>query len=227
MTHPDYEGKGLFVNLAKMVFDKLGKEGYQFVYTFPNQKSHGIFISKLNFIDIGTIPMLQCDLNNLMKFKFDGPTFDIKNISEIFISPKIFKSDKICVDLSASYLKWRFSKESGNSYKFIRYGAESEASSLIIFKQYGNKAIDLVHMVGEPESLVVLIKNLIFYGVKHKISVISTWCNIHSALHTQLERLGFAPVGGVTYFSALDITKNDFVSSLQNWDINMSLSDIF
>ena len=82
-------------------------------------------------------------------------------------------------------------------------------------------------MVGEPKSLIVLINNLIFYGIKHKISVISTWCNIHSALHIQLERLGFLPIGGVTYFSALDITKNDFVSSLQNWEINMSLSDIF
>ena len=94
MTHPNYEGKGLFVNLAKMVFDKLAKEGYQFVYTFPNQKSHGIFISKLNFIDIGTIPMLQCDLNNLIKSKFDGSTFDIRDISEIFISSKILKPIK-------------------------------------------------------------------------------------------------------------------------------------
>ena len=45
MTHPNYEGKGLFVNLAKMVFDKLAKEGYQYI-RFLIRNPMEFFISK-------------------------------------------------------------------------------------------------------------------------------------------------------------------------------------
>ena len=52
MTHPHYEGKGLFTRLASLLFEKLRRDGYESVYSFPNQSSHGIFIKKLNFQDI-------------------------------------------------------------------------------------------------------------------------------------------------------------------------------
>ena len=49
MTHPDYQKKGLFVELAKQTFDFAKQSGIHFIFGFPNQNSFPTFIKKLGF----------------------------------------------------------------------------------------------------------------------------------------------------------------------------------
>ncbi len=68
MTHPSYQGKGLFTRLARMTFDLALKEDCQFIFGFPNQNSLPGFIKKLDWINqeelieytipINTLPLL-------------------------------------------------------------------------------------------------------------------------------------------------------------------------
>lgn len=49
MTHPDYRGKGLFVELAKLTYKQLENAGITFVWGFPNQNSESGFLKNLNW----------------------------------------------------------------------------------------------------------------------------------------------------------------------------------
>jgi Acetyltransferase (GNAT) domain len=49
MTHPAYQGKGLFIKLALMTYDYVKNNGVKFVFGFPNENSYYGFVKKLNW----------------------------------------------------------------------------------------------------------------------------------------------------------------------------------
>jgi len=49
MTHPNYRGKGLFIELAKTTYALAKEEGLCFVFGFPNNNSFPGFVNKLNW----------------------------------------------------------------------------------------------------------------------------------------------------------------------------------
>lgn len=51
MTHPEYRKQGMFVTLAKEVYDRAAREGVSMVYGFPNTSSHHGFVNRLGFSD--------------------------------------------------------------------------------------------------------------------------------------------------------------------------------
>jgi len=55
MTHPDYQGKGLFIKLAEETYKLAKIEGVNFVFGFPNSNSYWGFIKKLNWIHYADI----------------------------------------------------------------------------------------------------------------------------------------------------------------------------
>ncbi|MFX0135774.1 MAG: GNAT family N-acetyltransferase [Candidatus Hodarchaeota archaeon] len=64
LTHKDYRGQGIFTELAEHVYKKCSEKKRYFTYGFPNENSYYGFINKLNFDDIGSVP-LQIYLNLL------------------------------------------------------------------------------------------------------------------------------------------------------------------
>ncbi|MGH2665139.1 GNAT family N-acetyltransferase [Flavobacterium sp.] len=47
MTHPDYNGKGLFTKLAALTYAKMEQSGITFLWGFPNENSAHAFLNKL------------------------------------------------------------------------------------------------------------------------------------------------------------------------------------
>lgn len=76
MTHPNHQGKGLFVSLARLTFDFCKANGIHFVFGFPNRNSYPGFVNKLNWshyseihnyvIKTGALPVDKM----VKKFKF-------------------------------------------------------------------------------------------------------------------------------------------------------------
>lgn len=76
MTHPNHQGKGLFISLARLTFDFCKSNGIHFVFGFPNKNSYPGFINKLNWnhysdvnnyvIKTGAVPIDKI----VKKFKF-------------------------------------------------------------------------------------------------------------------------------------------------------------
>ena len=59
MTHPQYQGKGLFTTLARMTFELAAREGVKFIYGWPNQNSYYGFKNKLNWDELGNMQVFR------------------------------------------------------------------------------------------------------------------------------------------------------------------------
>lgn len=55
VTHPDYRGKGLFVKLSELTFNRVREEGYSFILGFANANSYPIFMKHFPFVTIGKL----------------------------------------------------------------------------------------------------------------------------------------------------------------------------
>ena len=55
MTHPDYQGQGIFTRLATACFELAVSRGIEVLYGFPNPKSYPGFVGKLDWCHIGDV----------------------------------------------------------------------------------------------------------------------------------------------------------------------------
>jgi len=62
-VHPDYQGRGIFPRLAKQASRELSEEGIVFTYVYPNKRSFPIFIEKLGWFEVPSLPVLFKPLN--------------------------------------------------------------------------------------------------------------------------------------------------------------------
>ncbi|WP_054692132.1 GNAT family N-acetyltransferase [Syntrophomonas palmitatica] len=136
ITHTNYRNMGIFVSLANDVFLDCEGLGIDFTIGFPNQNSYWGFVNRLNFKDLGCIPLLIKPINirTLIKKATGFPLdfllkpFDYFNKTKIFTSQKyaIIELDetnidainefwdKICMKYeimqvrNAVYMKWRY-----------------------------------------------------------------------------------------------------------------------
>lgn len=74
LTRPIYSGQGIFTELAKTIYQECSEQGIDFCYGFPNPNSYPGFTKKLEFTDIGSVPLLLRPLNTkaLLKRKFSS-----------------------------------------------------------------------------------------------------------------------------------------------------------
>ena len=133
LTHPNYQGKGLFIKLAKETYKLCSFSNVNFTIGFPNPLSHKGFINKLNFDEIITLSLLfkPLKLTNLLSsifyknnIKHGGDIFFNfetnfkKNIFLRYLSyndsllfDKFWNNlihDKITLFKDFNYIKWRY-----------------------------------------------------------------------------------------------------------------------
>ena len=67
-VHPDYQGQGIFPTLARQTYNESAKEGILITYGYPNERTYPIFIKKLDWFKIPSLPMLfmPLDLKRLL-----------------------------------------------------------------------------------------------------------------------------------------------------------------
>lgn len=142
MTHPDYQGKGIFTRLAEACFDLARARGFRILYGFPNPLSYPGFVRRLGFPHVADVmhwvrpirPSLHPRVPTLI-----GPLADAgmllwpsgrRHAMEIRIGrPPDDELQKI-IDASAdeatcrvarslAWLKWRYDAASSNNYRWI------------------------------------------------------------------------------------------------------------
>jgi len=133
LTHPDFQGKGIFTKLADSTYDLCEKENIKFTLGFPNPLSYGGFVKKLNFNHIGNASLLIQPLkpfsilqNFLTKktekhggdIPFSWENFMVNNKNTRLLEKKdeilynefwhSLKFKKATIDKDFSYIKWRY-----------------------------------------------------------------------------------------------------------------------
>lgn len=230
MTHPDYIGKGLFVELATKVYNFAYEKGYKLVFGFPNKISNRTFINRLNWHDIYEIPMLELNLENSTQIQPD------KNIiydnmfendySNFQIKDNIFKIKK-----DKRYLKWRYYNNPDIDYfNIIDLNSDKTVDGYIIYKEYKDKINIVDYSFLTIDVADKLVQQIKYIAVKLNKKYISTWAKLENPFHLLLEKNAFSNATPITYFGAnfFNVSdKNFYGYNYSNWEIYLADDNSF
>ena len=143
MTHPDYQGQGIFIKLAEACYELAISQGIKLIYGFPNPLSYPGFTKRLGWTHVGDMthwvrlikpskhPKIPAvigraadfatrfiPLNNLSKYeiKVGMPRpIDLKALLANWNS----KLNYCQIDRNIEWLNWRYSDSAENDYEWI------------------------------------------------------------------------------------------------------------
>lgn len=137
LTKKEYWGQGIFTGLAEKTYQRASSDNKLFCYGAPNPNSHPGFLKKLNFHDLGNIPLWVKPLipsslisqktgknwlGNMVKWsdllirpKFQkNPRYTIQKLDESNIDlintlwDKVKNRYPVCFVRNSKYVKWRY-----------------------------------------------------------------------------------------------------------------------
>lgn len=233
MTHPNYRGMGVFTNLANSVYEEaFDKHDLKFVWGFPNSNSHYGFINKLNWNDIGYVPMMSLNLNGGQK-STNHHINEISDFNEVVSVDSLFsRSSEGVITLlkDANFLNWRFFQNPENNYK--AFSIEAYPETYLVYKEFENSSadreVDIVdyYLKNDKKTTQSYIEALVNI-CPNNVKKINTWVALNSDQHLWFERLSFQPTQPVTYFGRKIAPESSSVRNLTFSDLTMCYSDVF
>ncbi len=225
MTHPDYQGLGLFPQLAERLYDRLSKQGYRMVFGFPNSQSHRTFVQHLGWQDMAPVPQMSARIDDMKFPDTPGRSFaQVDRFSDWL--PSIAPSPaKVSLGRDIAYYNWRMLEEPEKTYRIGVAGGDG-ALGLAVFKRHED-AVDLVELAATPETIGALIGSVAAIAREDGATRLNTWLPVFDPMFPALEKVGFEPSGPITYMGARVFgSGGDLVDSRQ-WSVRMVMSDVF
>jgi GNAT superfamily N-acetyltransferase len=234
MTHPDYQGKGFFKQLATALYRELQNDGFVGVYGFANHNSHYGFRRYLNWNDLSALTNFQVT-RETFRHKFTGNQENLtcqihplqKGKSPI---EEGFRCSEAPVVLgrSSNSLQWRFSDNPQNQYYKLMILEKERCTGVLIFKKYG-ASLDIMEVFYHPEayqdSMVLLARGV--FQLLQQESIVNFWSNLHSEEHVFLEKIGFQEKGFNTYLGVIPLQDQQDWIDIKKWHYRFMDSDIY
>lgn len=269
LTRKDFRGRGLFTKLAFRTYEECAKEDHNFTVGFPNQQSYPGFVKKLGFKYLGNVNLLVKPLNPLKIFRNKlkkqekhGGEIEII-ISKTEVNKLIFdnlliendskkyekfwnnysKQNKVQLNKSIQYIKWRYFDIPTKNYKIIKIEKENKIIGLAILRgenTLGSRTVllmDLMFLNQEDhyKDTNLFVKHLAKTLKNNKIELIASLINTSSYESKILRKNGFIKVPQkilpqpIPYI--LRINKENpelkILSELQNWNLCFGDYDVF
>ena len=236
MTHPDYQGKGYFKQVALGLYSKLKEDGFIGVYGFANKNSHYGFRKYLNWHDLAAINTFQVKQDSFryfllkMKDEFD---FEVQKIADNkldFIDNMVINKSIINLSRDKKNIRWRLSDNPDNKYFVLNIIKENQISGTLLFKYFNTEEVDIMEFFIDQN--VYNIKSEIIgaginYLLKDKAKKINIWSNLHSSEHLYLEKLGFNEKDFNTYFGVIPFVSDSILLDVKNWHYRFFDSDVY
>lgn len=210
ITDISYRGKGLFIKLAEVVYEKANKAKVALVYGFPNGDSIHGFKKKLEWEVLDPVPFLIKPLKsryftNRISFLKFLPNINLlfkgfsksKNykVKESILFPNevdtlwenFSMNIKVAVNRDKEYLEWRYLKKPNENYKIVHcYNASDKFLGFIVFcvkdKHEGRVAyiMELIYDLEHPKAASQLLNYAIKEIKNENADLILAWCFDHS-----------------------------------------------
>ena len=242
MTHPSFQGKGIFSILSLELYDRVNREhGVNMVLGFPNKNSHYGLVKKIEWKDMTIVPNLSLSTGKLKKVELTTTVKTIKSFNDShsgFVRNTI--SDlgfSVFVNRSTKYLNWRYIECPVNDYHCMEITREGKCIGIVISKIFqpdssSNPEIDIVEFFCAPDLKIlpeILIHTGNFYSQNGLTnSNLNLWMSLFDPRYLLMERLGFSPGMPLTYMCTKEFSKGfEKVADYRNWYISMGDSDIF
>ncbi len=242
MTHPDFEGKGIFSRLATTLYERIAAEhGINGVLGFPNRNSHYGLVKKIEWKDVSIVPSFSIYSEKLESRKVDGleliGRFGKEHID--FIRQTIDALGfSVFVNRSEVYMNWRYIDCPINDYQCFEYRQNGSLAGIIITKSFpsfetqGAFEVDILEVFCAPD--LETIREMLT-GVKQYYTAQGTafnkmnaWISLMDARHLVMERIGFFVGTPLTFMcSKVFIPGTEQVYDFRNWYISMGDSDVY
>jgi len=212
-THPDYKGYSIFSEIMKGLSEELERRGYAFMYGFPHYTANRLFVTKYGGKDVMAIPTYA----HIISDSADYLKYANQNIHTITFDETQWEPiNNICIEKTPSYLKWRYK---GDEYNLVG----DDDGNFMIYKFY-NDEINMVELYAKSrEARKGFIGWILDFAQKNSYKKVTTFVNLNSETHEQLEQFGFFPTAPVRFFALKKIWDNlelDVYDS-RNWYISM------
>ncbi len=234
MTHPAYQGKGLFKQIALSLFEQLKQDGYLGVFGFANQNSHYGFRKNLGWIDLASLNSFRISIdefrNGMIKetcrFTYSLQQVDATSFNNV--SSYRYSTSSVSLSRNKEHLRWRFSDNPQNEYSRLILKEGDQDAAFLIVKFYGG-AIDVMeffyHTVFENEKEMILGAAIDF--LLSKAEHINIWSNLHTKEHLYLEKLGFREREFSTYFGVIPFHDDTALTDYHTWHYRFMDSDVY
>lgn len=210
ITDIDYRGQGLFIKLAKNVYDNCKNDNVKLVYGFPNGNSIHGFEKKLQWNVLDPLPFLIKPLKTKYftdKIKFlrflpnvtlslsgfkknKNLTIKVENFFPEQVNNvwEIFSKDiKVAVNRDLEYLNWRYIQKPNEKYQIAHcYDNFNNYKGFVVFvvkEKHNGKIGYIMEMIYDTNSQVVgqqLLSFAINSIKKENADCILNWCFEHS-----------------------------------------------
>lgn len=220
ITDVDYRGKGLFINLAKDVYEKASEDNVKLVYGFPNGNSIHGFAKKLDWKVLDPVPFLikplytgyfskkikllswfpsikiafgsKVDKNVNIKIKNEFP----EAVNEVW--DKFSEKISVSVNRDKKYLDWRYLQKPNENYKIAHaHSTDGTYIGYIVYcvkEKHGGKIAYIMEYIYNPDfssQAENLMKFAVNEIIKEKADCILAWSLEHSENYKYFKSNGF------------------------------------
>ncbi|GAA0079040.1 hypothetical protein UT300005_34190 [Clostridium sp. CTA-5] len=233
MTSPEYKNQGIFVKLAKALYE----ENYNkltIIYGFPNNNSLHGFIKYLGWHHISDIPIYSCYTYQLNSSYIDKNIKQVSNLDErVDILFKDFSQNyPVIIHRNKQYIDWRYKSNPKNKYYYIVYEDGNNYLGYCIYKLFkseNNYFCDLVDIMAKTNHIYTkLLLYLINLMNSKSIKYINSWFTNKDQLDIA-KNLGFKSTNIITHFGFK--INCDFINlkdiNFEKWYLTMGDSDVF
>lgn len=240
MTHPDYQGRGIFTSLASDVYRHCREMGIGVVFGFPNQNSYYGFTEKLGWLGLGNVTSLDAE-RSLRPMGSSGDYLCLQ-VSDFdgaldMLWERVKDTYKIIVPRDSTYLNWRYCEDPENEYTvYILRDNNESVQGYIVLKIFNDgktrvgHIVDIIAAEGE-QAVKELLNTAHTYFQENDVDRLSSWIPRDSYIYTILKELGYREKIWNTYFGVKSLCDDDMVNRIlekkENWWLTMGDSDVF
>lgn len=210
ITDINYRGQGIFVNLAKEVYNELTQNNFKLVYGFPNGNSIYGFKKRLDWQILDPVPFLIKPLKTkyfTKKIKFlkwlpgiripllynrNQKNYQITkdnkfpdDVNEIW--QKFSKNINIALDRSQDYLNWRYIEKPNSDYQILHCtNKDGQYLGYVVYtvlRKHGGKIgyiMELIYDIKTPKAGTSLLRQAILDIKKQDADLVLAWSFNHA-----------------------------------------------
>lgn len=202
------------------------------MFGFPNHISNRTFVSKLGWRDIYEIPTMErvVDEKLLSKMPCDFSAVE-EDSGFMFDYSSCFPQEKerVCVNKSNEYLKWRYADNPVNRYRtFVIKNGEQQVCSYVVCKEYKERLNIIDYFMADAAQTELLFGWCISLAEQLEKTLITAWAKLGEKEHLHLEKLGFKNNYPITYLGARAFDDLQMeLYNYQNWTANMGDDNVY
>lgn len=242
MTHPAYNGRGIFTTLAENLYARIAREqNVAAVFGFPNDQSHRGFVKNLAWQDLTALPTLSLKVRpnappadaQIRPLPTDAPFTEVHTAA----ARQALTRYAVAVDRTPAYLTWRYRANPSAAYDAFEWIADSEPTYYAVTKRFnsfdtpGRQEVDLLDLAvpNDPVLLAAFVGAILAYYAVHEPVRLNLWLPLHDPRHLELEKLGFTHIAPITYAGvrALSPAAPAALTDDRAWAFSFGDSDVY